>query len=93
MLAQELPDIDILVAMATEFKLFALHEFLLQKCKEQTDEFTEKFRLKGNTPKVKEFKKEINSIINEGGNYSSEILKILQLGDKDLTQALKNRKN
>ena len=37
-----------LVLRATEIKQKALHEFLLQKCKEQTIKLTKKFRLKGN---------------------------------------------
>ena len=45
-LAHKLPDVDDLVKMATEISKKALHEFLLVKCKEQTIEFTKKFKLR-----------------------------------------------
>ena len=38
-LAQQVPSTDILVTMTTEIKQKALHESLLNKCKEQTNEF------------------------------------------------------
>ena len=39
--------------MATESKPKALHEDLLTNCMEQTIEFIKRFKLKGNTPKIK----------------------------------------
>ena len=51
-IAQKLPDIEDLVNMATVTSTKALHEFLLVKCKEQTVEFTKKFKLRGNSPKM-----------------------------------------
>ena len=51
-LARKLPDIEDLVNMATVVSKKALHEFLLIKCKEQTIEFTKKFKLRGNTTKI-----------------------------------------
>ena len=62
--------------MATEVKQKALHEFMLQKCKEQTIKFIHNFKIKGNTPKINKLKQEITSIINEGGNNSEEMLRI-----------------
>ena len=51
-LARKLPDIEDLVNMATVVSKKALHEFLLIKCKEQTIEFTKKFKLRGNAPRI-----------------------------------------
>ena len=51
-LARKLHDIEDLVNMATVVSKKALHEFLLVKCKEQTIEFTKKFKLRGNAPKI-----------------------------------------
>ena len=67
-----------------------------KKCKEQTNEITKKFKLKGNTSKINKFKQELTSIINERGNKSDEIIRIesktQHLIDEDPTQAIQNRK-
>ena len=74
-LAPKLPDIEDLVNMATVISKKVLHEFLLVKCKEQTIEFTKKFKLRGNAPKINKLKAALTRVIDEGGN-SEEILKI-----------------
>ena len=88
--------IDILVPIATAISKRVLHEFLLNKCKEQTIEFTKRFKLKGNTLKINKLKAELTSIITEGGS-SAEMLniesQIKELVDEDVAKALKNRKN
>ena len=53
-LARKLPDIEDLVNMATVVSKKALQKFLLVKCKEQTIEFTKKFKLRGNTQQIKQ---------------------------------------
>ena len=82
--------------MATEISKKALHEFLLVKCKEQMIEFTKKFKLRGNAPKINKLKAKLTRVINEGGS-SEEILDIQsqmrELVDEDVMSALKNRKN
>ena len=55
-----MPDIEDLVNMATVVSKKALHEFLLVKCKEQTIEFTKKFKLRGNAPKINKLKGQYN---------------------------------
>ena len=94
-LAQKLPSIDDLVNMATVTSKKALHEFLLIKCKDQTIEFTKKFRLRGNGPKINKLKVKLMRVIYEGGS-SQEILdiesQIRELVDEDIMLALKNRK-
>ena len=57
-------EIDNLVLMATEVNHEALHEFLLQKCKEQTMEFS----------KINKQKQDFTSVIKEGSNNSEQIL-------------------
>ena len=42
--------IEDLVSMAMVVNYKAIHEFVLQKCKEQTMAFTKKFKLSGNSP-------------------------------------------
>ena len=44
-----LPTIEDLVSMAMVVNHKAIHEFVLQKCKEQTMAFTKKFKLRGNS--------------------------------------------
>ena len=82
--------------MATIVSKKALHEFLLVKCKEQTIEFTKKFKLRGNAPKIDKLKANLTRVMDEGGN-SEEILdiesQIRELVDEDVMSALKNRKN
>ena len=48
---------------------------ILVKCKEQTIEFTKKFKLRGNAPKINKLKANLTRVIDEGGN-SEEILDI-----------------
>ena len=95
-LVHKLPDVDDLVNMATEISKKALNEFLLVKCKEQTIEFTKKFKLRGNAPKINKLKAKLTRVIDEGGS-SEEILEIesqmRELVDEDVMKALKNRKN
>ena len=67
-LAHKLPDVDDLVNMATEISKKALHEFLLVKCKEQTIEFTTKFKLNGIAPKINKLKAKLTRVIDEGAN-------------------------
>ena len=82
--------------MATVISKKALHEFLLVKCKEQTIEFTKRFKLRGNSPKINKLKAKLTRVIDEGGS-SEEILDIKsqmrELVDEDVMSALKNRKN
>ena len=72
----------------------ALHEFLLTECKEQTIDFTKRFKLKGNTPKINKLKAELTIVINEGGS-SEEILniesQIQEHVDEDVVNALKKQ--
>ena len=93
-LAQNLPDIEDLVNMATVISKKASHEFLLVKCKEQMIEFTKKIR--GNAPKVNKLKAKLTRVIDEGGS-SEEILdiesQIRELVYENVVSALKNRKN
>ena len=81
--------------MATEICKKALHEFLLVKYKEQTIEYTKKFRLRGNTPKINKLKVNLRIVIDEGGS-SEEILdiesQIRELVDEDVMSALKTGK-
>ena len=49
-LDQSLPLVEDLVPMATVANHKALHEFIWQKCKEQTMSFTKRFKLRGNSP-------------------------------------------
>ena len=75
----------------------ALHEFVLQKCKEQTMTFTKKFKLRDNSPQINELRQELTMIVNQGGDNRERILRfeeqIQLLVDEDLTKALQNRKN
>ena len=93
-LAQKLPAIEDLVGIATVISKKALHEFLLVKCKEQTIEFTKKFKLRGIAPKINRKKAELTRFIGLGGN-SEAILdiesQIRELVDEDVTNALENR--
>ena len=70
----------------------ALHEFLLVKCKEQTIEFTKKFKLRGNAPKMNKLQANLTRVIDEGGN-SEEILDIVsqirELLEEDVMSDLK----
>ena len=82
--------------MAMVISKKALHEFLLDKCKEQTIEFTKKFKLRGNAPKINKLKAAITRVIDEGVD-NEEILVIIEsqireLVDEDVILALKNRK-
>ena len=94
-LAHKQPDIEDLVNMATVVSKKALHEFLLVKCKEQTIEFTKRFKLRGNTPKINKLKAQLTRVIDEGGSIK-EILdmksQLKELVDEDVMSALKNRK-
>ena len=74
-LAQKLPGIEDLVDMATVISKKALHKFLLVKCEEQTIEFTKKFKLRGNAPKIDKLNAPLTRVIDEGG-CSEEILNI-----------------
>ena len=49
-LSNSLPTIDDFVPMAMVVDNKAIHEFILQKCKEQTMTFTKKFKQRGNSP-------------------------------------------
>ena len=88
-LAQKLTSIEELVTMASVISKKVLHEFLQTKCKEHTIEITKSFR-------INKLKAELTTIINEGGS-SEEILniesQIKELGDEDVDNALKKRKN
>ena len=86
-LAQKLPDIEDLVDMATVISKKALNEFLLVKCKEQTIEFTKKFKFKGNAPKINKLKAVSMRVIDEGGS-SEEILDIESQIRRLLTRTL-----
>ena len=90
-LAHKLPDIDDLVDMATVVSKKALHEFLLVKCKEQTIEFTKKFKLRGNAPTINKLKAKLTRVIDEGGS-SEEIMDIesqmRELVDEDIRNQL-----
>ena len=94
--ARKVSDIEDLVNMATVVSKKALHEFLLVKCKEQTNEFTKRFKSRGNAPKINKLKTKLTKVIDEGGS-SEEILdmesQIRELEDEDVMSALKNRKN
>ena len=74
-LAQKLPDIEDLVNMSTVVSKKALHEFLLVKCKEQTIEFTKKFKMRSNAPKINKLKAKLTRVIDKEGS-SEEILDI-----------------
>ena len=91
----KLPDIEDLVNMATVISKKALHEFLLVRWREQTIEFTKKFKLRGNAPQMNKLKAKLMSFIDEGGS-SEEILdiksQIRELVDEDVMLALKKRK-
>ena len=95
-LTQKLSEIDDLVPMAMKVNHKSLHNFVLQKCKEQTVEFSKKLKRKGNTPKINKLKQELTSVINEGGHNSDKILsiksQIQQLVEEDLIQVLQHRK-
>ena len=54
----------------------ALHEFLLQKFKEKTIEFTKKFKFKGNANRIYKLMQELTFIINKGGNNKDEMIRI-----------------
>ena len=71
-----LPTIDNLVPMARVVNQKALHEFVLQKCKEQTMTFTKKFKLRGNSPQINKLKTELTRLINNGGDNGEEILSL-----------------
>ena len=92
-----LPTLEDLVSMAMVVNYKAIHEFVLQKCKEQTMAFTKKFKLRGNSPKINKLKTKLTKLANQGGDNSEEILRlenqIQLLVDEDLTKALQNRKN
>merc|ERR1711872_1075772 len=95
-ICQQLPSTDVLVEMATDISKKALHEFLLIKCKEQTMDYTKRYRLKGNTPMINKLRTELTSLVNSGGS-GEEILKIeakmKDLEEEDIARALKLRKN
>ena len=59
-------------------------------------DFTNRFKLKGNTPKINTFMAELTIVIKEGSS-NEEILdiesRIKELADEDVVKALKNRKN
>ena len=82
--------------MATDISKKALHEFLLIKCKEQTMDYTKRYRLKGNSPMINKLRAELTSLVNSGGS-GEEILKIearmKDLEEEDIARALKLRKN
>ena len=62
-LSNSLPTIDELVPM-TVVNHKAIHEFILQKCKEQTMTFTKKFKLRGNSPQINKLKTELTKLVN-----------------------------
>ena len=74
-LSNSLPTIDDLVPM-TVVNHKAIHEFILQKCKEQTMTFTKKFKLRGNSPQINKLKTELTRLINNGGDNGEEILSL-----------------
>ena len=96
-LDQSLPTVKNLVPMAMVVNQKALHEFILQKCKEQTMSFTKRFKLRGNSPQISKLRQELTILVNQGGENSERILRlenqIQLLVDEDLTKALQNRKN
>ena len=96
-LSNSLPTIDDLVPMTMVVDYKAIHEFILQKCKEQTMAFTKKFKLRGNSPQINKLKTELTKLVNQGEDKSDEILRVEEqiqlLVDEDLTKALQNRKN
>ena len=65
--------IEDLVNLATVMSKKELHEFLLVKSKEQTIEFTKKFKSRGRGPKFNKLKAKLTRVIDEGGE---EILDI-----------------
>ena len=95
--SNSLPTIDDLVPMTMVVDYKAIHEFILQKCKEQTMTFTKKFKLRGNSPQINKLKTVLTKLVNQGGDNSEEILRVEEqiqlLVDEDLTKALQNRKN
>ena len=96
-LSNSLPTIDNLVPMAMVVDYKAIHQFILQKCKEQTMAFTKKFKLRGNFPQINKLRQELTMVVNQGGDNSERILRLEEqiqlLVDEDLTNALQNRKN
>ena len=87
----------LLVHMTKVVNHKALHEFVLQKCKEQTMAFTKKLKLRGNSPQINKLRRELTTLVNKGGDNSDRILRLEEqiqlLVDEDLAQALQNRKN
>ena len=71
-----LPTIEDLVSMAMVVNYKAIHEFVLQKCKEQTMAFTKKFKLRSNSPQINYLKKELTIVVNQGGDNSERILRL-----------------
>ena len=60
-----LSTIDDLFLMATVVNQKALHEFILQKCKEQTMTFTKIFELRGNSPQINKLRQELTTVVNQ----------------------------
>ena len=91
---QQLPSIEDLVDMAMVISKKALHEFLLTKWREQTIEFTKKFKFRGNAPKINKLKAKLTRVIDKG-RCSEEILDIKsqmrELVDEDVMSALKKQ--
>ena len=54
-----MPSTDELVEMAMDISKKALHEFLLTKSKEQTMNYTKRFRLKGNIPMINKLRADL----------------------------------
>ena len=82
--------------MAMVISKNALHEFLLVKCKEHTIEFTKKFKLRGNAPKINKLEAKLTRVIDEGDSSEKSLdieSQIKELVDEDIMLALKNRKN
>ena len=75
-LSNSLPTIDDLVPMTMVVDYKAIHEIILQKCKEQTMAFTRKFKLRGNSPQINKLKTELTKLVNQGGDKSDEILRV-----------------
>ena len=69
-LSKSLPTIDDLVPMTMAVGYKAIHEFILQKCKEQTMTFTKKFKLRGNSPQINKLKTVLKNLLNQGGDNS-----------------------
>ena len=92
-----LPTNDDLVPMTTVVNQKALHEFVLQKCKEQTMAFTKKFKLRGNSPQINKLRQEPTTVVNQGKDNGEKILRLEEqiqlLVDEDLAKGLQNRKN